>query len=65
MAKSKLKTSGTLTPKFITKNDVMEALKISRSTVEKLIEDGELEAKKIRRTVRITKASFDRFVENL
>jgi excisionase family DNA binding protein len=54
-----------LTPKFVTVQEVMDALKVSRWTVTRLIEDGDLESKKIRRTVRITKASFDRFVENL
>ncbi len=53
---------------LMTSRQVMDALQITRRTVDRLVEDGTLESKRIGkngRWVRITRESFDRYYESL
>ena len=47
---------------YLTIDDVMRRLQISRRTVERLIEQGELTAHHITRRIRIDPASVDAYV---
>lgn len=45
-----------------TKNEVAELLRVSTRTVERLAEDGQLPALKVRRSVRFRRPDVERFV---
>lgn len=48
---------------FLTRDQVTEALSVSRDTVDRLILAGELEAVKVRRCVRISRQSLRAYLE--
>lgn len=48
---------------FMTINAVSKALAVNRSTVERLIKSGQLQAIKVNRSVRILEDSFDDFIK--
>lgn len=52
-------------PQFVTVRDVVNALRISKQTVRKLIDAGHLEGKRVGYSIRITRESFDRYIESL
>lgn len=58
------KTKSKPLPKFLTVAEICEALRITRWTVYRMIENGDLESKRFGRNVRITRDSFERLVEN-
>jgi excisionase family DNA binding protein len=51
-------------PQFVTVGEICEALRVTRWTVKRMIERGDLEQKKFGRNVRVTLDSFRRYVEN-
>lgn len=51
-------------PEYLTVKEICEAMKLSKHTVYRKIESGELEAKRFGRSVRITRESFDRYIAN-
>ncbi len=48
---------------YVTPEEVAEALKVGRPTVYQWVRLGKLDAAKFGRTVRITRESYDRFVQ--
>ena len=51
-------------PQFLTVQEVMDALRISKHVVYDMLADGQLESVKIRRSRRITRESFDQYLES-
>lgn len=49
---------------FLTVKEICEALRISRWAVYRLIENGQLDAKRFGRSIRVSRESFDRYVAN-
>lgn len=48
---------------FCTVREVRERLRVSRSTVERLLGNGEIKATKVGRAVRIHAASVDEYIK--
>ncbi len=51
-------------PKVVTKKEAGQALRLSRQTVERMVKDKQLDAVKIRGSVRISTASVERVANN-
>lgn len=63
IASLKAEVSKTTLPKFFTIAQVCEILKISRSTTNRMIKNGDLKAKKAYRRVLIPEESIDEFIK--
>ncbi len=48
---------------YVTPEEVAERLKVSRPTVYQWVRQGKLESARFGRTVRITRDSYERFIE--
>ncbi|WP_315329383.1 helix-turn-helix domain-containing protein [Segatella oulorum] len=63
IASLKAEVSKTTLPKFFTIAQVCEILKISRSTTNRMIKNGDLKAKKAYRRVLIPEESINEFIK--
>ena len=54
--------SSDVTPRLRTKAEAARILGVSLSTVERMVRDGELNARQIRGGVRISEDELDRFI---
>ena len=50
---------------FLPYSNVEDRLGISRMTIYRMVEDGELERAKVRGSVRITKSSLENYIKNI
>ena len=64
IASLKAEVSKTTLPKFFTIAQVCEILKISRSTTNRMIKNGDLKVKKAYRRVLIPEESINEFTKN-
>ena len=53
---------GTIMPKVLTISDVSEILKVSRSTVYRIIKEQDLKAIKVRKTIRVKAEDLEAYL---
>ena len=55
---------GTIMPKVLTISDVSEILKVSRSTVYRIIKEQDLKAIKVRKTIRVKAEDLEEYLDS-